>query len=167
MHTFFHGWRRKTGCVTLALGCVMLCGWARSCANIDSIQIPVTKRSRMTFGSANRVIGVSYETLDDPKENVFEFWSNPEAGSIDEALSMDGIMPSQRVIDGEEDEMKWLVRYAGFLFGESDYLPDFGSKIGFAAVPYWSAVLLLTLASAYLILVPSQKKPPTASQPHA
>lgn len=164
MHIFFHGWRRKLGVVTLVLGCVMLCGWMRSLSNSDSIQIPVTQRSRMTFGSANRIIGVSYETFDHSSENVFEFWSNPDAGRIDEALSMDGIMPSHRVIDGEDDEMLWLVRYNGFLFGQSAYLPDFESKISFAAVPYWSVTVLLTLVSACLILVPSRTRPRHASQ---
>ncbi|HEY4261031.1 MAG TPA: hypothetical protein VGM98_12755 [Schlesneria sp.] len=30
MHTFFHGWRRKTGCITLVLSCVLMGLWMRS-----------------------------------------------------------------------------------------------------------------------------------------
>jgi hypothetical protein len=30
MHTFFHGWRRKAGVVTLVMACVFLCEWMSS-----------------------------------------------------------------------------------------------------------------------------------------
>jgi hypothetical protein len=34
-------------------------------------------------------------------------------------------------------------------------------------LPYWSFTIPLTLLSAYLLLIPSRKRPPTTSQPHA
>jgi hypothetical protein len=30
MHTFFHGWRRKTGCITLVVSCALMGLWMRS-----------------------------------------------------------------------------------------------------------------------------------------
>lgn len=37
----------------------------------------------------------------------------------------------------------------------------------FVALPYWYLVIPLTLLSAYMLLVPSRKRSPTESQPHA
>ena len=37
MLTFFHGWRRKTGCVTLVLACAFAGGWIRSLVVADLI----------------------------------------------------------------------------------------------------------------------------------
>jgi hypothetical protein len=37
MHTFFHGWRRKAGCFTLALACFFLIAWTRSLIVSDAI----------------------------------------------------------------------------------------------------------------------------------
>src|SRR5882757_1087048 len=30
MREFFHGWRRKAGCVTLVMACMLMIGWMRS-----------------------------------------------------------------------------------------------------------------------------------------
>ena len=171
MSTFFQGWRRKAGASTLVVACALSSGWLRSRSHCDSIQLPVTAHSRLTFGSANQVAGFSYETFDHPQENTFECWSNPDAGTIDEALSMDGIAPSMTEDSSAEsgsNGLRWRFRFAGFLFGQSEYLSDFKAQIGFAALPYWSLTIPLTLLSAYLLLVPSRKQPPpNASPSHA
>lgn len=168
MSSFFQHWQRKAGLVTLVVACALSSGWLRSRSHCDSIQVPVTTHSRLTFGSANHVAGFSYETFDDPQENTFEWWSNPDPGSIDEALSMDGIAPSMTEDSSAEsgsNGLSWRIRFASFLFGQSEYLPDFKSQIGFAAVPYWSLTIPLTLLSAYLLLVPSRKQPPPNPSP--
>jgi hypothetical protein len=38
MHTFFHGWRRKAGCIALLMTCVTAAGWARSYLTHDSMK---------------------------------------------------------------------------------------------------------------------------------
>lgn len=155
MREFFKSWRRKAGVVLLLLACALSSGWVRSRSRCDSVQLPLTRHSRLTLGSANQVAGFSYETFDDPSDNLFEIWSNTDGGSIDEALSMDGIMPSMTADSSSEDGsngLKWRIRIAGFLFGQSEYLPDFKSRIDFAAVPYWSITIPLTLLAAWLIL---------------
>lgn len=40
MPKFFHGWRRKLGCLTLLLACVFAVGWVRSPFIQDAIHIP-------------------------------------------------------------------------------------------------------------------------------
>eukprot|EP00456_Euglypha_rotunda_P089583 TRINITY_DN9286_c0_g1_i4.p1 TRINITY_DN9286_c0_g1~~TRINITY_DN9286_c0_g1_i4.p1 ORF type:complete len:139 (-),score=3.17 TRINITY_DN9286_c0_g1_i4:19-435(-) len=50
MHTFFHGWRRKAGAVTLVMAC-LLCGmWIRSRVLIDFCETPLGDRVH-SFGS--------------------------------------------------------------------------------------------------------------------
>lgn len=46
-------------------------------------------------------------------------------------------------------------------------VPRLPSDLKFNAIPYWSMATPLTLLSAHLLLVPSLKRPPIASQPHA
>src|SRR5258708_4117292 len=36
MHTFFHGWRRKAGCVALVMACVFTGIWIRSYRIVDT-----------------------------------------------------------------------------------------------------------------------------------
>jgi hypothetical protein len=146
MGDFFKGWRRKAGCVVFVFACVAASGWIRSLSYCDSVQIPISRHARLNFGSALGVVGLSYETfgVNSSTENSFEFWSNPEPVSIDEALLLEGFMPSLR----ESDALKWRFRYAGFLFGQAQ------AAMSFAAVPFWSIALPLTLLSAYLLLWP-------------
>ena len=44
MHTFFHGWRRKAGCVALVIACAITVVWVRSCLVIDNVRIPIGNR---------------------------------------------------------------------------------------------------------------------------
>jgi hypothetical protein len=39
MHTFFHGWRRKAGVVTLVIALVFIGGWIRSMSLLDVLQL--------------------------------------------------------------------------------------------------------------------------------
>ena len=42
MGDFFHGWRRKFGCMTLMLSAMFMCGWMRSLVVDDFIEFPIT-----------------------------------------------------------------------------------------------------------------------------
>src|SRR5947209_2489025 len=37
MNNFFHGWRRRAGCVTLVMACVFMAGWVRSFKTADLV----------------------------------------------------------------------------------------------------------------------------------
>jgi len=39
MGDFFHGWRRKAGCVTLVMAMIFASGWTRSLSAIDTFRI--------------------------------------------------------------------------------------------------------------------------------
>jgi len=44
MRDFFHGWRRKAGCVALVMACLFMAGWIRSRMFGDAFLFPVGSR---------------------------------------------------------------------------------------------------------------------------
>jgi hypothetical protein len=44
MHTFFHGWRRKTGVVTLVMSCALAGLWMRSRVVVDRYSIQYSEQ---------------------------------------------------------------------------------------------------------------------------
>jgi hypothetical protein len=52
MHTFFHGWRRKLGCIALVMACAVFGMWMRSRVLIDFYEISVGDRQH-AFGSCH------------------------------------------------------------------------------------------------------------------
>jgi hypothetical protein len=44
MYTFFHGWRRKMGCVTLMLACGLMAMWMRSDFLLDRTMFVIAGR---------------------------------------------------------------------------------------------------------------------------
>lgn len=121
MHTYFHGWRRKAGVVSLVMAC-LLCGmWVRSRIVGDGLLFQYLGKQRYFASAYGRIIWWS-------DDNIFPF-----------DYSLGGPLPAVHSV-----------------FEESQF-----------TMPYWSLVVPLTLLSAYLLLVPSRKQQPTASQHHA
>ena len=72
MREFFSGWKRKTGCLTLLMACVLAAGWVRSLTTEDSTLIFVAGRGAYFGSAAGRV---SINVLDDEWEGV---WTWPD-----------------------------------------------------------------------------------------
>jgi hypothetical protein len=51
MNNFFHGWRRKVGCVTLVVALGFMGGWIRSLSVTDFCQLPVGRLCNADFVS--------------------------------------------------------------------------------------------------------------------
>lgn len=51
MRQFFRGWKRKLGCVTLALACLFLVGWVRSISHIENVTLPFGEGSSAMWAS--------------------------------------------------------------------------------------------------------------------
>ena len=60
MGDFFHGWRRKAGCITLLVACIFGTGWVRSFHIND--QFPFPSQNHTTFllfvSKAGRLVGL-------------------------------------------------------------------------------------------------------------
>lgn len=56
MREFFRGWRRKVGCVTLVMACVLTTGWVRSIGQSHAVQFPLGRQIAQTIESTMGVI---------------------------------------------------------------------------------------------------------------
>ena len=137
MSDFFHGWRRKTGCVTLAMACVFMGLWFRSHYIEDWLVIPI--RSAPTE-LLSRPSGIAVVTVNGmpPEEYPAQFhW---DTQPLDKLALEDPF--------GSLGTVEWRWDFGGFHFSS-----DGQSVITrWYVVPYWSIVLPLTLLSAFLLL---------------
>jgi hypothetical protein len=130
MCSYFHGWKRKTGVVTLMAAMAFAGGWGRSIIAYNMLQIPVGETGYL-FESANGSIGLSI--IPKLAEPHGIYWVNDyersEAHPIEEKL--------------------WEWNWAGFHFSGST---QGDGKSAHFIVPYGSIVVPLTLVSAWCLL---------------
>ena len=131
MREFFHGWRRKVGCVTLVMACALTIGWMRSVTKCDEVRIPVKNGVVVGMVSGASSVGIHWGI-----DNGLRY---PEVWSIEASES-----PGSCLMD-----LGWRVRGDLLGFGFV-YIP--GDRSSLWAVPYILMVLPLAILSAYLIL---------------
>lgn len=158
MREFFYGWRRKAGCVTLAIALAVYCAWMRSRVTHDLVALP--------WGNDIYCIESMWGQFDLGRVTLFNnndnnnrrraFWKSDAITRENwQWIGDDG---DPRAVDylSEVDEIEWRWDWAGFHFGAGhssqqrteDYL-----------MPYWCLAVPLTLLSAYLILAKPRKRP--------
>jgi hypothetical protein len=154
MREFFRGWRRKVGCVTLVMACVVMGLWIRGFHWQDSAEF-CPSRTIYTTSS-----GYGYFAF-----QAFEF---PARGA---ALSQSSVSTSPlRLLQmgwnssliteelgefapwkGAESEAHW--KWQSFLVGTASFdTVNLNYSKSYAIIPCWSIAIPLTLLSAYLIL---------------
>jgi hypothetical protein len=142
MREFFQGWRRKIGCATLVMACVLMIGWVRSmrefhCLAVAKNMIVQSTKGRVTLfwdnsDSRNPVLWWHGETTDE---------------SYDPLQAQEGL------------NIDWRWSCAGVTLGA--YTVQEGSRLARTDVydvRYWLLVIPLTLLSAYLILWKPRKR---------
>jgi hypothetical protein len=153
MRGFFNGWRRKVGCVALAMALGSMTGWIRSLLVLDIIRIPAGTLTSIGIESKRQSLCFSW--IQDNSESKLEnelpisFW-----------MALD---PSLR---GTELSLSYL----GYNMGEFGWLVTLGDEYPrgiILAVPYWSVTMPLTLLSACLILWKPRPKTPSSNQPES
>lgn len=147
MREFFRGWRRKTGCVTLVVACLLMVGWMRSRANLDTVSVPIFNRLHL-LGSVNGELAwlsvdwLGYEVWQRKTSHVTEItipaWSTE--------VTLTDVM--ERLSRGLEDDAK--------MRGEKN-----GRSPRLWLISYRSAILALTLLAAHLILWVPPRPPRT------
>jgi hypothetical protein len=138
MREFFKGWRRKVGCVTLVMACVLGIGWGRSYF--------VEDRVAFTSGSFRYAIGTS------PGRVLWDQWLNDPP--------MDGLgwSSSWRDLNGPmQSRPDYYKAPADSILGKL----QFESR----SVPYWPFAVPLTFLSGYLVLSKPRKDVPITHQP--
>lgn len=116
MLTFFHGWRRKAGCVALVMACVFMAAWVRSIQYQDAFFI--------YFGA--RITGIA------TAEGYFSLASKP---SDEYVFHYDSFVVSQPIRIGAH------VDHATVMLGDPWYFPYWSIV---APLTIFSAWLLLT-----------------------
>jgi hypothetical protein len=158
MREFFHGWRRKEGCVTLVMACALMAEWDRSREIGDSLYL--------SFGGTANWILVSVDSS--------LLWVKREfPGSQETSMpfahfeSHDFLPPSRFYHVFNIDDVQWQWYLMGFGFGDLQETGwSHGYKHTLLMVPYWSIVLPVTLQSARLLLSkPKPKAKPVAPEP--
>ncbi|HEY4260232.1 MAG TPA: hypothetical protein VGM98_08730 [Schlesneria sp.] len=144
MLQFFHGWRRKAGVVALGLACVFMVMWLRSRAWYDVGEMSVNGHTHRFGSLQGELMWLSYPAA---KARPIRWMS----GRVTD--------PGMMLLDSNVSLFRSVAQHSSYA------MPSiFGLKQ--SAIPYWALTIPLTLLSAYLLLVPSRKRP-TASQPYA
>ncbi|MDB5345254.1 MAG: hypothetical protein JWP89_3631 [Schlesneria sp.] len=157
MHTFFHGWRRKAGCVFLVTACVLMAAWLRGGFQYDFFDLNI---QGMTYRLGTHGGQLRFITQGPTNSPQLVSW---DTGKLEELLPY---QPGQSRDPWYGIDVDWRWDFYDFHAGAGQY-PRSNLQTAFCVFPYWSIVPPLALLSAYLILVPSRTRPPTASQPHA
>ena len=148
MRDFLHGWRRKAGCVTLVIACV-LCGmWVRSLGVSDFVEF----NGRPWRYCVHSVIGNIrlIRTTPFTEYPFFDFITEEARNEFHVTILDNGTMelaPSRGVT------FEWQFDWRGFHLSDGTF--DRNSvpfRIQECVIPYWYLTIPLTLLSAYLIL---------------
>jgi hypothetical protein len=144
MREFFKGWKRKLGCVTLVMACVLMTGWIRSQTNNDEFRFRSVNGRHCWLTSFAGRIGWR-QLRGDPDTPVYRLLSFHTWRQDDD--SVDGVDIPWRVLG-----VRCTFDRYGFRYGEGTTVYA-GVQLNtrFWQVPYWSIVPPLAVLSAWLL----------------
>ena len=131
MSTFFRGWRRKLGCITLVMAVSLFGAWVRSHVMADVINVP-------TSNALYRLI-LAQGYL------ICDYWADGNTVVVD--IRFDSYELSVHDPISYFDEYGHFVACRSVVFGS-----DENGRIRFLCTSCWWIIAPLTLVSAYLIL---------------
>lgn len=158
MSDFFHGWRRKVGCVTLLMAAMFMVGWIRSLRGADTIAFSIGHGSLVQLISregtaAVRRVKSELTVKEISIDRVLLMGFQPPAGNSTGNLAI-SVDAGSRSIEGSP--YRWMIKSYGFEIGSvADRV--FPLQVFMISVPYWSITIPLTLLSACLILWPGKR----------
>jgi len=155
MSMFFPGWRRKLGCVTLVLTCVLMLAWIRSPLNSDRLFLELGTSTVVLASNQN---GLWYATT--------HFSDHRYHPTMLRAQSDVFSLPGRRMpfsddpfnhLQGWDWNHEWRWDYCGFHLGEFRNKKHFRDIcLKFRIVPHWFFVIPSTAVAAFLLF----SKPP-------
>ncbi len=149
MGDFFHGWRRKTGCVMLVIACMATLAWVRSLVVADHFRCTMsTKHMRFVLATCPHYsVWMIVDDRDQSPQTPFVWWNS--------SFDFPNIFEQ-----GQDFDFWWP--WFGFGIGVST-IPESSAGGRFRgvtriwAIPYWVIVCPATLLSACLLLSNAQK----------
>lgn len=156
MKEFLHGWRRKVGCISLVMACVLSGLWLRSRifydsfytnGNTSSFQI-VSVDGKLAFSLItlwyHRRPIINWETGHGHESDIgFDYDDEGQRSAYDPTIGDSSIGLGKK-------QISYRMVFLGFQV--SDHRDYHGTRMKVCMIPYWSIVLPLTLFSAYMIL---------------
>jgi hypothetical protein len=140
MWKFFHGWRPKTGCVTLLLACALSAAWIRSSSVGDYLTLALGKAKIAVLSQENKLSIAIFPPIEKKPEEA-----QPKVEGAEPKVGEPVVVKSP-----SEDPKTgwWTVK-----------LPTNEMKFVHydSAFPYWSLVVPLVLVSAWLLLVKARE----------
>lgn len=179
MREFFHCWRRKVGCLTLLMACVLAAGWVRSLVIGDQVAVaidtsghfvtsPLVITTNYFLTSNNGCIRwIRYEIgsngVNPASVNPSSIWTKVPLDSPSEpfdefkdTLVHLSIAGTRKTFIGQH-YWHWRWQWSQFDFGKGQAYGD--APMFVWVVPYWSILIPLTVLSAFLLLT----KPKTST----
>lgn len=151
MREFFRGWRRKAGCLTLVLACVLAAGWIRSYAHIDNLLL-ITDQTLNGVLSINGATTWGTNWMTDGSKQQFDTWLKWKTAPV---------TPLMNVSTPDGTTYHWKYSLGGFQLYRYDW-SRFNQSGMACTLPYWSIVIPLTLLSAWLLLSKQREAVSTA-----
>ena len=151
MREFFHGWRRKVGCVTLVMACAFMAGWVGSVQNYYVIECYPGESTMIRLNSWDGNLSCVHFIFS--RAEKFTIW--PPFNASTEVVESFG---NEYSFDNQFTKTRWVWR-----IGHTGIAASFDKEsdsITAAVTPYWSITIPLTLLSAYLILWPGKRTEP-------
>ena len=156
MGDFFHGLRRKTGCVTLAIALMFMGAWVRSLRSFDEINCPLGNEYAIAMTSWKDALAIRIGWVQSPWTKFYWVESNEDFyGYTDPKSSRYRF--EQPIPDGAGDCVTWYLLGYGSGIGFSPLEQQSHYKMLFIIFPYSLIVFGLTVLSACLLLNKPQK----------
>lgn len=174
MKNFFHGWRRKTGCLTLMLACALCSLWLRSLRTNDRVDGYIV--SRVVHGyvvSTNGDLNIIRRFPLPPDHAVnslhlkkWILWQTSYTDPIYTVLLGRTAFGCGGDVMGLPDcwcefDVAWRFDFVGLHFGQGRHRTWEEWDVQLWTFPYWFLILPLAMLSMYLILwTPRKAKRP-------
>jgi len=159
MREFFRGWKRKAGCVTLAMACAFITECVRTFDVHDKISYCPASNIKYALAARGEVIDwTRSESVDGASINQPGFsWRRIPKWTKSQLTPTEIKISESRLLD-------WDRRLCGFAFYSGQIKVPFTNgpvitvrMIG-CSVPFWSIVVPLTALSAYMLLNKPREK---------
>jgi hypothetical protein len=157
MDSFFQGWYRKIGLMTLLLALVFVSGWVRSFITGDYVTFPVRKQKAdagvrfIQSGLASLNGMVLWDTMYEESTDLDDY--DIDVGSAYPTL---GTAPANKP-NLNDPRLKWRWRWHGLGVCDFDEERSEGVWGRTLVVPYWIVSVPLTLISGWFFLPNSTK----------
>jgi len=159
MREFFHGWRRKAGCVALVMACLFMAGWVRSLSRIDLLTL-ATWNSFWRLTIEHGVVELSrYQyTSGDPPKSLRGKNGRQNSWTSESLVNPDGAIFSYGNCQANLATADTKTEFCGFAYATRKWVaPTFVVDTSFFVLQYRHVTIPLTLLSAYLILWPGKR----------